>query len=119
MRAKDALGLMGEDLAAKHLAGAGLVVIERNWRCREGEIDILARDGDVLVVCEVKTRSSIAYGTPAEAVNYRKAARLRRRAALWLQGATDHFESIRFDVIAVLRQADGSYDLQHLVGVLS
>lgn len=118
MRAKDALGLLGEDLAAAHLSSIGLVLIDRNWRCREGEIDILARDGDVLVVCEVKTRSSIAYGTPAEAVNHRKAARLRRLAALWLQTSKDHFESIRFDVVAVLRNADGSHDLQHLVGVL-
>ena len=56
MRAKDAVGRYGEDVAARHLTEAGLVVLARNWRCREGEIDIVARDGDVLVVCEVKTR---------------------------------------------------------------
>ena len=78
MRAKDALGRYGEDVAARHLAEAGLVVLERNWRCREGEIDIVARDGDVLVVCEVKTRRDTAYGSPLEAVTPRKAARLRR-----------------------------------------
>ncbi len=56
MRAKDALGRYGEDVAARHLVDDGLVLLARNWRCAEGEIDIVARDGDVLVVCEVKTR---------------------------------------------------------------
>ena len=84
MRAKDAVGRYGEDVAARHLTEAGLVVLERNWRCREGEIDIVARDGDVLVVCEVKTRRSTTYGTPLEAVTYRKAARQRVLAARWL-----------------------------------
>ena len=76
MRAKDAVGRYGEDVAARHLTEAGLVVLERNWRCREGEIDIVARDGDVLVVCEVKTRRSTTYGTPARGRDTdRKAAR--------------------------------------------
>ena len=65
VRAKDAVGRYGEDVAVRHLTEAGLVVLERNWRCREGEIDIVARDGDVLVVCEVKTRRSTAYGDTA------------------------------------------------------
>ena len=58
MRAKDGLGAYGEQVAAAHLVASGMTVLERNWRCPQGEIDIVARDGDVLVVCEVKTRSS-------------------------------------------------------------
>jgi putative endonuclease len=118
VRAKDALGKYGEQLAAEHLEAAGLVLIQRNWRCRHGELDIVARDGDVLVICEVKARSSTAFGTPAEAVDWRKAARLRRLAALWLQESTERFESIRFDIVAVLRTPDGSHEVDHLIGVL-
>ena len=62
MRAKDAWGRYGEDVASRYLAEAGLVVLERNWRCPAGEIDIVARDGAALVVCEVKTRRDDAFG---------------------------------------------------------
>ena len=117
MRAKDVLGRYGEQIAAEHLEAAGLVILQRNWRCRDGELDIVARDGDTLVVCEVKTRSSLAFGSPAEAVDRRKAGRLRRLAALWLQGSSVRFESIRFDIVAVLRTPEGP-QVEHLVGVL-
>ena len=66
---KQALGAYGETLAARHLVGQGMVLLDRNWRCEAGEIDLVLRDGDVLVVCEVKTRSSLRYGTPHEAVD--------------------------------------------------
>ena len=75
MRAKDALGRYGEDVAARHLIEQGIVVLERNWRCDAGEIDIVGRDGQVLVICEVKTRRGTGYGTPIEAVTPRKLAR--------------------------------------------
>ena len=68
VRAKDALGRYGEDVAARHLLSEGFVVLDRNWRCDVGEIDIVARDGDTLVVCEVKTRSGTGFGSPLEAV---------------------------------------------------
>ena len=68
MRHKQALGAHGEALAARHLVQRGMVVLDRNWRCPDGEIDLVLRDGPVLVVCEVKTRRSTAYGTPLEAV---------------------------------------------------
>ena len=87
MRAKDRRGRLGEDLAAAHLVGQGLVVLDRNWRCEIGELDIVARDGDDLVVCEVKTRSTRLFGDPLEAVTAVKAARLRRLAARWV---TEH-----------------------------
>ena len=84
MAAKDALGRRGEDLAAAYLTEQGLVVLDRNWRCRLGELDIVATDSARLVVCEVKTRSSTRYGLPAEAVDARKARRIRHIAGAWL-----------------------------------
>ncbi len=84
MPAKDAVGRYGERVAERFLVDSGLVILERNWRCSLGEIDIVARDGDCLVVCEVKTRSSTAYGHSLEAVSWRKAARLRRLAMAWV-----------------------------------
>ena len=83
-RQRLALGAYGEGLAARHLTGQGMVLLDRNWRCELGEIDLVLRDGPALVVCEVKTRSSTAYGTPLQAVTGQKAARLRRLAARWL-----------------------------------
>ena len=69
MAAKDVLGRRGEDLAARYLEQRGLVILSRNWRCRHGEIDLVATDSHRLVVCEVKTRSGTRYGEPAEAVD--------------------------------------------------
>jgi putative endonuclease len=117
VRAKDAVGRYGEDVAARHLLDAGMAVLERNWRCEHGEIDIVARDGDVLVVCEVKTRSGTAFGTPAESVTRAKVARLRRLTAAWLAAHDVHPASVRIDVIAVLRSARGAAQVEHLQGV--
>lgn len=119
MRAKDAVGRYGEDVAARALHDAGLQIVERNWRCRDGELDIIARDGDVLVVCEVKTRSGLAYGHPAEAVTRAKAVRLRRLARLWLAERRPAWvRDVRFDVVAVLRQQRGAAEVEHLREVL-
>ena len=74
-RRSDVLGKRGEDLAADYLAGAGVVVLSRNWRCRDGELDLVATDGERLIVCEVKTRSGTGYGEPSEGVTPAKAAR--------------------------------------------
>ena len=118
-RARGALGKYGESLAARRLARAGMTVLERNWRCgRTGEIDIVARDGDALVVVEVKTRSGDGYGHPAEAVTHAKLARLRRLAAEWLAGHDLHPRSVRVDVIAVRTARRGPATVEHLTGVL-
>jgi putative endonuclease len=117
MRAKDALGRYGEDLAAQHLTDLGLVILERNWRCPIGELDIIARDGSCLVVCEVKTRRSGQYGMPVEAVGPRKLRRLRHAALRWLDEQQVHVPMIRFDVIGILQPAAGPPVLEHLVGV--
>ena len=117
MRAKDLLGQQGEDLAAKYLAAAGMQILARNWRCKEGEIDIVALDQRVLVVCEVKTRSGLRFGTPLEAVTRQKAWRLRRLAVRWITDQGRVFETIRIDVVGVLRTGPGEFSLEHLRGV--
>jgi putative endonuclease len=121
MRVKDAVGRHGEQLAARHLEGAGLQILARNWRCREGELDIVARDGSVLVFAEVKTRSSTAFGTPAEAVDRVKTARVRQLALRWIMAQREQPEpvfwsAVRFDVVAVVRSRDG-FSVTHLAGV--
>jgi putative endonuclease len=120
MRVKDAVGRHGEQLAARHLEAAGLQILERNWRCRDGELDIVARDGQVLVFAEVKTRSSLAFGTPAEAVDRAKSARIRHLALRWIMAQRDvhgpHFWSeVRFDVVSVVRGRSG-FEVTHLAG---
>lgn len=117
MAAKDELGRLGEDLAAAHLRSLGMVVIERNWRCDRGEIDIVAGDGDCLVVCEVKTRRSSAYGTPLEAVTQRKVRRLRVLAHRWLDERARHAPSVRIDAIGVLVPATGPASIAHVRGI--
>jgi putative endonuclease len=87
MRVKDAVGRFGEQLAVQHLEAAGMQVLARNWRCREGELDVVARDGPTLVFVEVKTRSRLGFGAPAEAVDRAKSARIRQLALRWLTGA--------------------------------
>lgn len=114
MRAKDVLGRYGEQVAARHLQESGLTILDRNWRCTEGELDIVATDGAVLVVCEVKTRSTAAFGDPSEAVNWRKARRIRQLAIRWLAENEDSWEAIRFDVVSVLRPPSGAALVRHL-----
>jgi putative endonuclease len=105
VRAKDGLGSYGENVAAAHLVAMGLTILDRNWRCEIGEIDIVARDGNTLVVCEVKTRSSTRFGEPLEGVTPRKAARLRRLAARWLLDRAVRPADVRIDLVGVLRPA--------------
>ena len=97
-----ALGARGEDLAARWYLARGYDVIDRNWRCRIGEIDIVARRGRTIVVCEVKTRSSDAFGSPAAAVTPTKQLRLRRLAMAWLDGRGFTGVALRFDVACVV-----------------
>lgn len=117
MQAKDVLGLQGEQVAARFLTEAGLTVLGRNWRCRDGEIDIVALDGRTLVICEVKTRSGVRFGTPVEAVTRPKARRLRRLAVAWVRAHGLVFDQIRIDVVGVLRAASGEFSVEHVRGV--
>lgn len=117
MLAKDAVGAYGERVAAAHLVAAGMVILDRNWRCPAGELDIVARDGDTLVFCEVKTRTGTGYGSPLEAVTARKAARLRRLAATWLQESGVRVPDVRIDLVGVLRPRRGAAQVEHVRGV--
>ncbi|MER5910062.1 YraN family protein [Streptomyces sp. NPDC001982] len=118
-QARSALGKYGEDLAARRLSEAGMTVLERNWRSgRSGEIDIVARDGDVLVVCEVKTRRGGAYEHPMAAVTPDKASRLRDLAERWIQthgGAPPG--GVRIDLVGVLVPDRGAPVVEHARGV--
>ena len=118
MQAKDAVGRYGEDVAAAHVSAQGWTVLDRNWRVAAGELDLVALDGDELVVVEVKTRRSTAFGHPAEAVTPRKLARVRRLAAQWLASHDTRPASVRIDVIAVLLPRQGAAQVEHLVGVV-
>lgn len=113
-----ALGAWGEQVAVEHLRGQGLVVLDRNWRCREGELDIVVTDGTTVVFVEVKTRSGTGFGRPEEAVTPRKLSRLRRLAQRWLAERRLGWVEVRFDVVAVLANRHGGpSEVEHLVGV--
>lgn len=129
------VGCLGEDAAVRYLAATGLAVVDRNWRSDptrdglRGELDVVAidaegADGPVLVVCEVKTRTSTRFGEPEEAVTRGKAVRLRRLAAAWLRARRPELppgaqvpRTVRVDVIAVLAVPGQPVRLRHLAGV--
>ena len=103
------LGAAGEDAAAAWYRAAGYRVVDRNWRCRDGELDLVLRRGRTVVFCEVKHRRTTRFGTPAESITYEKKQRIRHLAARWLrEAATTRPGEIRFDVAAIL---DGSIDV--------
>ncbi|MFD8756672.1 YraN family protein [Kitasatospora sp. NPDC059577] len=135
------LGRYGERVAARRLTEAGLRILDRNWRCVEGELDIVALDGDTVAVCEVKTRSERSFQQPTEAIDRAKAARLQRLAERWmaerwpghfarLAGADDdvaptdpHWPpappgGVRIDLVAVVNRARGAALVDHLRGVV-
>ncbi len=114
---RQALGAYGEDVAARYLTEAGMVLLDRNWRCAEGEIDLVLRDGRVLVVCEVKTRTSYLCGTPHEAITDAKLDRLQRLGQAWMRAHDVLVEEARVDLVAVLRSAKGPAEVDHVRGV--
>ena len=110
------LGRRGEELACERLAISGLTVVARNWRCRHGEIDVVAAGPGLLVFCEVKARRGHGYGTPAEAVTPAKQARLRRLAAAYLDSADHPPCRVRFDVVTVTWTRGYAPVVDHLEG---
>lgn len=117
MKPKDALGKYGEELAARYLSKNGMVILERNWRCDLGEIDVIARDKDELVICEVKTRRSALFGGPIECVTPRKVRRMRGLALRWLDTRSVSPRNIRFDVVGILAPIAGPPTITHIRGV--
>jgi len=115
---KQALGRYGESVAERHLVEQGMVVLDRNWRCHEGEIDLVLRDGDVLVVCEVKTRSTNDFGEPHEAIDQIKVDRMRRLGERWkVAHQLAHVPEVRFDLVAVMPAPKGSAVVDHVRGL--
>lgn len=116
MAVKDDLGKVGEEIAVQFLTDKGLVVLRRNWRCSEGEIDIVAVDnGDTLVICEVKTRRNTRLGPPVAAVTRAKRRKLRRLAYLWLAAmGTRHWPQVRFDVVGIILPQHGIPQINHI-----
>jgi putative endonuclease len=117
MGAKDVLGREGEQAAVSYLEGCGFRILDRNWRCADGEIDIVAVDRRTFVVCEVKTRTGTRYGTPLDAVGRVKRMRLRKLAALWLAAHGVRFDQIRIDVVGLLRDGTDGFTIEHVRGV--
>jgi putative endonuclease len=107
------LGERGEDAAAAFLERVGMTVVERNWRCSSGEIDIVALDGTTIVLCEVKTRRTVAKGSPEEAITPAKRRRYARLAGAYVQQAGVEPVSVRFDVITLLVIAEDRALLRH------
>jgi len=142
MAKKDGVGRYGERVALRHVVSRGWQVLDTNWRGKDGELDIVALDGDVLVVIEVKTRSGHGFGHPAEAVTPRKLARIKRLTGQWLTvfrerlaaarlaeeavpgspvpvlpDVRTRFGAIRIDVVAVTLQEQGRAVVEHLESV--
>ncbi|MBV8786596.1 MAG: YraN family protein [Mycobacterium sp.] len=113
------LGAMGEALAVDYLTRVGLRILQRNWRCRYGELDVIACDDATrsLVFVQVKTRTGDAYGGLAQAVTPRKVRRLRRLAGLWLAGQDERWTTVRIDVIGVRVGRRRTPEITHLQGI--
>lgn len=113
-----ALGARGEALAEQFLIEQGFRLIDKNWRCRYGELDLLMRDGDSYVAVEVKTRTSVRYGTPLEAITAQKASRLRRLLLEWIREHGVRGAKLRVDGVGVIVSPDGSEPrIDHLRGI--
>lgn len=108
-----AFGRAGEDRAADHYRRLGFRILERNYRCDLGEIDLVARRDDLIVFCEVKARRSDRWGAPCEAVGWRKQQRLRSLAGRWLAERRPGVARIRFDVVSILDRGPG-VELTHM-----
>jgi putative endonuclease len=115
------IGTRGEDLAAAELERQGMVILDRNWRCRLGEIDIVAmevEDADrSLVFCEVKCRTGLGFGPPLEAITYAKVRKLRQLAGEWLATSNITARRIRIDAVGVVLLPEKEPQLTHLRGI--
>lgn len=119
MADKDVLGRAGEDRAARYFEERGYRVLERNWRCRQGELDLIVASDSDLVVVEVKTRRSDAFGHPFEAIDARKRVRLWRLAAAWMAAHPTQLQGrrMRIDAIGLTGPDPASARLEHIVDV--
>lgn len=116
MRAKDVLGASGEQWASEYLQECGMQVLERNWRCKDGEIDIVAAEGEVLVICEVKTRRGFAFGAPTESVTPAKLQRLHRLGHRYRAEHGMAWRPLRVDVVGIVVSPGTPRELEHIRG---
>lgn len=116
MTGKDELGREGEAIAARYLEDRGYRILARNWRCRRGELDLVAEHGGDTVFVEVKTRSGLGYGHPFESVTASKRAKLRWLAATWCSESGRHISNIRIDVVAIVLASGRRPVIEHLSG---
>ncbi len=114
LNSRQRLGQSGEEIVAGYLKKKGYTILVKNYRCKTGEIDIIARDGQVLVFIEVKTRSGVGYGFPAEAVTPRKQRQISRTAQWYLAERQLFDVPARFDVIAVLDDNTAHNRIEHI-----
>ncbi|MET7641712.1 YraN family protein [Streptomyces sp. NPDC005438] len=121
--ARGALGRYGEDLAAHRLHRLGMRILARNWRCGEGELDIIAAEDDALVVCEVKTRRGTRYQHPMASLTPLKAARIRRLSSRWLSECwlarygSPPMGGVRIDLVGVVLRDGRGPEVYHAPGV--
>lgn len=108
------LGQKGERAAASFLENRGLNILERNWKCSYGEADIIAKEDDTLIFCEVKTRRSTAAGFPEDSVTLAKQKRYSRIAHVYASRTEEEYENIRFDVIAIFVLTDSQALLRYI-----
>jgi putative endonuclease len=113
------IGALGEQLAVEHLVALGLEVLDRNWRCRYGELDVIAahKATRTAIFVEVKTRTSDRFGGVQEAVTPEKVRRLRRLAGLWLAGHGGNWSAVRIDVVGVRIGRQRTPEITHLQAV--
>lgn len=114
------LGLVGEEIAASFLIQRGYTILEKNFRSQQGEIDIVARDGEFLVFIEVKSYSFLSYGSPVGAVRKNKRQSIIHAARYYLYSNNIKNQDCRFDVVAIYRRRDGSRAIElyrHAFGV--
>lgn len=117
MAAKDDLGRRGEELAAGWYEDRGYIILDKNWRCRSGELDLVVRDAKSTVFVEVKTRTSVAYGHPFEAITEAKSGRLRRLAAEWCRMRGPVPGDVRIDAVAVIDAWSAMPSIEQLEGI--
>ena len=113
-------GQTGEDLAAEYLRARGWIILDRNWRCPSGELDIVASQpgmAQTVVFCEVKTRRGLRFGQPVEAITSAKMSKLRELGLLWLRARRVQAAHLRFDGIGVLLTPSGAPRFDHRVGI--
>lgn len=117
MGKKDELGIWGERIATEYLQAEGYRIVDQRWRCRLGEIDIIATCGQTTCFVEVKTRRTVSFGHPLEAIDSKKLSRLRQLAGLWCETNKTLASKIRIDAVGIVGDGVKVHSLDHRQGV--